>query len=342
MHVLGWDIGGANLKVSDGQSRSLELPFPLWKEPERLAETIAASQAAFFERADGWAVTMTGELADCFRTKREGVRRILSSVKEAAGGIPVGVWTTGGEFVSIDEAIEWPLLTAASNWLALATWVGRMNPQGNALVVDIGSTTTDVIPLFEGFPDPVGRTDVERLLSGELVYTGCRRTPVAAMASDVMFRGARCPVAAELFATALDVHLLLGNVDESGDCDTANSGPASVEGAYDRLARMLCCDREEMTIDDARAIASELAERQLDTIVASLDRVVARMQGRCGAVMVSGSGEFLARAALERCGPLQEAEAHSLGGALGQQHATAACAFAVARLAVERGVFRAV
>jgi (4-(4-[2-(gamma-L-glutamylamino)ethyl]phenoxymethyl)furan-2-yl)methanamine synthase len=335
MQVLGWDIGGANLKASNGATQSLEREFPLWKQPERLAEALAGLSEAF-EPTELWAVTMTGELADCFRTKREGVERILKSVQEAAAGIPVIVWTTAGEFVPVDEALEWPLLAAASNWLALATWVGRMVPHGNALLIDIGSTTADIIPLRDGFPDPLGRTDVERLQSGELVYTGWRRTPVATMASEVVFRGQLCPLAAELFATALDVHLLAGNVGESSDWDTANGGPATIEGAHDRLARMLCCDRDEMTLEEARDIAKDLAERQLARLRMMTGRVVERMPGGCRAVIVSGSGEFLARSVIRCCDELTDAELHSLGAMLGSQHATAACAFAVARLALER------
>ncbi|OAI55283.1 hypothetical protein AYO47_09615, partial [Planctomyces sp. SCGC AG-212-M04] len=273
MQLLGWDIGGANLKASDGASRSVEVPFPLWQQPDHLTSAIA-DLAQQFEPANLWVLTMTGELADCFRDKREGVRRILQSAGEAAGGIPLLVWTTAGEFVPVEEAIAWPLLTAASNWLALATWVGRMAPEGNALLVDTGSTTTDIIPLLNGFPNPEGRTDVERLQSGELVYTGWKRTPVAAIASNVGFRGHRCSVAAELFATSWDVHLLTEAVAPSDDDDTSNGGPASIDGAYDRVSRMLCCDRDEMTLDEARGIARELSDRQIDQISSAIDAVV--------------------------------------------------------------------
>jgi (4-(4-[2-(gamma-L-glutamylamino)ethyl]phenoxymethyl)furan-2-yl)methanamine synthase len=335
MRVLGWDIGGANLKASDGAQRSLEWSFPLWKQPERLAESLA-SLASKFERANLWAVTMTGELADCFATKQEGVGHILGAVLEAANGTPVVVWTTAGEFVPVDEAIEWPLLTAASNWLALATWVGRMAPAGNALLVDTGSTTTDVIPLLNGFPDPEGRTDVERLQSGELVYTGWKRTPVAAIAWAVEFRGRRCPLAAELFASAWDIHLLTGAVEESAERDTANGGPATVEGAYGRLARMLCCDRDELTLEDARAVAGELADRQIARIGEAIEAVAGRMSGSCRTIILSGSGEFLARRAVQRAGRETGWEIYSLGDSLGHMHARAAPAFALARLAMER------
>ncbi|QDT55756.1 Hydantoinase/oxoprolinase [Caulifigura coniformis] len=335
MNVLGWDIGGANLKASNGTTKSVEASFPLWKQPEELTAAIG-ELAGEFDAADLWVITMTGELADCFASKREGVDRILNAAREASHGIPILVWTTAGEFVPVDEAMDWPLLTAASNWLALATWAGRMVPEGNALVVDTGSTTTDIIPLLNGFPDPQGRTDVDRLQSGELVYTGWKRTPLAAIAAEVTFRGRRTPLAAELFATTWDIHLLTGAVPPSSDGDTANGRPAGIDEAWDRLSRMLCCDRDEMTLDEARVIAGELADRQTAQIARSIDEVVGRMQGPCPTVIVSGSGAFLARWAVSSSVRGAAAEIHSLNAMLGDRHATAACAFALARLAAER------
>ncbi len=335
MQALGWDIGGANLKASNGATQSIELRFPLWKQPEELASALT-SLADQFDRPDLWAVTMTGELADCFRTKREGVQRILESLRAAAGEIPLAIWTTTGEFVPASEAAEWPLLTAASNWLALATWVGRIAPEGGALLVDTGSTTTDVIPLVNGFPDPQGRTDLERLLASELVYTGWNRTPVAAISPTVEFRGQACPLAAELFATAADIHLLARDEHSMGDFDTANAGPATRDGAHDRLARMLCADREELTLEEVAAMARQLSNIQTRQIAAAINRVLDRQPGLCTAAVVSGSGEFLAREALQHSRLPESVPVHSLTGMLGPAHAAAACAYAIARLAAER------
>src|SRR6476661_2268558 len=92
----------------------------------------------------------------------------------------VRVWRTDGRFVNLDDARADPRPAAAANWLALATFAGRCAPDGSALLVDIGSTTADLIPLRDGRPVPSARTDPERLKSGELVYTGVRRTPACA------------------------------------------------------------------------------------------------------------------------------------------------------------------
>src|SRR5690242_15848141 len=115
---IGLDIGGANLKLSDGERRSLSRQFPLWKVHEQLAAALGGLLREF-ESPPALAVTMTGELADCFATKAEGVRHIVKAVENAAAGVPVHVWTTGSEFVSPDDACDLVPLVAASNWHAL-------------------------------------------------------------------------------------------------------------------------------------------------------------------------------------------------------------------------------
>ncbi|HLQ46390.1 MAG TPA: hydantoinase/oxoprolinase family protein, partial [Planctomycetaceae bacterium] len=204
MRVLGLDIGGANLKAATETAEAMSLPFEIWRAPERLADALLPFLDRF-AAAELLAVTMTAELADCFATKAEGINHVLRSVEAVTGTRPIRVWQTSGEFVSPDEAREEPRLTAAANWHAQATFVGRLVPSCSAMLIDIGSTTSDLIPLVNGLPMPAGRTDVERLQSGELVYCGVRRTPLCALVDHVPLGDADCAVAAELFATTLDV-----------------------------------------------------------------------------------------------------------------------------------------
>src|SRR5258708_819144 len=141
-----------------------------------------------------------------------------------------------------------PLQVAAANWLALATYAGRFVPEGPALLLDIGTTTTDIIPLFNGKPIPRGRTAPERLASCELVYTGVRRTPRCALMGS-------CG-AAEFFAPTLDVHLILDFIAEDpADCNTADGRPATKTAAHARLARMMCADLETSTPEERRGLA---------------------------------------------------------------------------------------
>ena len=129
MSIIGLDIGGANLKTAHVDGQCVSEAFPLWKHPEQLAERLAAIVDRLPESRT-LAVTMTGELADCYASKTEGVHEILHAVEQIAGGRAVHVWNTAGEFVDADVAREFPLLVAAANWHALASWVGRLTPDG--------------------------------------------------------------------------------------------------------------------------------------------------------------------------------------------------------------------
>src|SRR5262245_32829782 len=181
--VLGFDIGGANTKAAHSGGACLSRSFALWQDPEGLALRLVLRELrAALPPASELAVTMTGELCDCFASKREGISRILDAVADVAGDTPVGVWRTDGSLVDRVTAQSGDaLLVAAANWHALATWASRLVPAGPALLLDIGSTTTDIIPLSDGVPVMAGHTDPERLRCGELVYTGVRRTPVCAV-----------------------------------------------------------------------------------------------------------------------------------------------------------------
>ena len=205
---------------------------------------------------------MTAELSDVFRTKREGVGFVLDAV-EAVSRAPVRVFTTAGSFVDTATARARPLDAAASNWVATAMLVGRFVP--DALLVDIGSTTTDVIPVTGGRVAALGRTDPERLLAGELVYTGVLRTNVAAIVRRVPLRGGECPVASELFAVSGDVHVLLGSLGpDDYTCPTPDGRPPTPEFAGERLARVVCADGDMLGAEEIRAIAVAVAEAQVE------------------------------------------------------------------------------
>ncbi|MBI1901214.1 MAG: H4MPT-linked C1 transfer pathway protein [Planctomycetia bacterium] len=343
---LGLDIGGANLKAARPEF-ALSRPFPLWKQPEGLAgalrELLRDSPAA-----DALAVTMTGELADGYETKREGVSRILRAVVEAAVGRRVVVYLTDGSFASPEEAERRHLEAAASNWHALARFAWRFvepsltkNAGRAALLVDIGSTTSDIVPIVDGEPATLGRTDPDRLVAGELVYTGVARSPVCAMASSLPWRGKRCPTAQELFSTALDAYVVLCDVaEDEANSDTADGRPATKALARDRLARSICADREMFSDEDALLAAKAIEQAQLAKLGVAAQGVLVRLPSPPPAVVIAGSGEFLARRLALRlklnCRVVAMSEALG-GGAGGRLLSRCATALAVAVLAQESG-----
>ncbi len=333
MQWIGWDIGGANLKAADGRGFALVRPFPLWQHPHQLAHALAELLAAG-PSADALAVTMTGELADCFATKEEGVRTIIRTVQQVAGPRPVRIYLTDGRLVRAAEAVATPLAAAASNWHALARWAARLLPGPTGVLLDVGSTTTDVIPIMAREPAARGHTDPERLAWGELIYTGVQRSPVCGLVGRLPWGERTCGTAQELFATTWDVYLLLGEMAEEPEAtETADGRPATRPWAHDRMARMICADRHLVDRGQATAMARAVAEAQLELLARTARPVLNRLPPGDRTAVISGTGEFLARRLLDRlgfCGPVV-----SLVEKLGPQASRAATAHALAVLAAE-------
>jgi probable H4MPT-linked C1 transfer pathway protein len=333
--VLGLDIGGANLKAATADGRAVSVPFALWKQPEKLPAALAELVARFPE-AEEFAVTMTGELCDCYQTKREGVNAILTAVQNVSRSIPIRVWSTEGRFLNVEEARRDYLKVAAANWHALATFAGGYVPRERAILIDIGSTTSDLIPIVEGEPVPTGRTDPERFACKELVYTGVRRTPVCGLISTAV-------VAAELFATSLDAYLLTGQIRENpDDCDTADGRPATKAHSVARLSRMLLSDSDLVCAWEPQQLAEQVCNTQLILLRESLKEVIRRTKkikrqlGIQWVAITSGSGEFLARRLADEFEGRPFTDFISLGDRLGPSASACAPAYALAVLGTER------
>ncbi len=336
--ILGWDVGGANLKAArleeDGQSapKVLERPFAFWRDPHRLPAVLEEA-ARHLGGARTMAVTMTAELADCFATKREGVAFVLDAFRTAFPDVQTWVYGVDGRFRSAPAARRRPHRVAAANWMASATLVARTVP--DALFLDVGSTTTDVIPIVAGRVAARGRTDPARLRTGELVYTGALRTPVCAIVRSVPLRGRRCRVAAELFAVAADVHLWRGAIEESDyTCETPDSRGRSRSEAAARLARMVCADLEMLGPGDITAIAEHVARAQVRQIAGGIRQVMRRLgSARPPLAVLAGQGAFLARAAAEEVGLATRAMAEDVGSAAARAAPAAAVAYLLAGMA---------
>jgi probable H4MPT-linked C1 transfer pathway protein len=333
MKWLALDIGGANLKAADGNGFAVSQPFPMWETPNKLVDALR-KLISLVPRCTHVAVTMTGELADCFNTKAEGVKFILDALAVAADGKHTRVYLTNGKLVSLQVAHKQPLLAAASNWHALASFAGRYVTSGMGLLMDTGSTTCDLIPLVDGQPVTIGKTDTNRMINGELIYTGVQRTPVCAIAQLVPWRGRKCPIAHEVFATMWDAYLTLGQLpEEPNRKDTADRRPATKAAARDRLARSICADREVFSEQDALAMSAALADAQAKKIAAILIQLIARLQQPPHTVVLSGQGEFLARRVLEKA--KIKAATVTLARELGIELSQCAPAHALAVLASE-------
>jgi probable H4MPT-linked C1 transfer pathway protein len=318
--ILGWDVGGANVKAVFLDSnrhtlpRVLQRPFAMWREPQRLPQ-ILTEVAAVFPPTAVMAVTMTAELADCFATKREGVRFVLDAFRTAFPRADPAIFAVDGRFRTAHEARLRPHDVAAANWMAGAMLVARTHP--DALFIDTGSTTTDIIPVVGGRVEVQGLTDPDRLCTGELVYTGATRTPVCGIVRWVPFRNRRCRVAAEHFAIAADVHLWLRDISElEYACDTPDGRGRSRPEVAARLARIACADCEMIDGDEITLIAEHIAAVQVRLIGHGIRQVMRKLgASRPRQAILAGQGTFLARAAAARAGLAVSLLSDEFGGA---------------------------
>lgn len=305
LSVTGWDIGGANIKAvrldraKDGREtwKSASLPFPMWKDADRLEAALSLMGEELGAAPDSpLALTMTAELADVFRTKREGVAFVCEAVKRTfpRARILALDLSTGG-WSPIEAAEDRPLDFAANNWLASALYLAPRH--ADVLFMDVGSTTTDIIPLKDGAVLARGRTDMDRLTSGELVYTGVLRTNPNTLAPFIPVRGLPCRTAAEWFASMADVHLLLGRITAAEySCPTADGAGVSPEECARRLARVVCADSEMLRPFEISGMARSLYERQLGRIAEALHQVLsAREDEGMPTLLAAGGGAFLVR-----------------------------------------------
>lgn len=337
--IIGWDIGGAHVKaarVEDGRVTAVvQRPCPLWLGLDRLDTEIAAIRDALGPAALH-AATMTGELADAFASRAEGVAYIAATLARAVA--PLCLYGGRAGWLDPAQATSHTEDIASANWHATAALAGRS--AGDALLVDMGSTTTDLIPIQGGRPAGRGYTDAERLEAGELVYTGLVRTPVMALCSRAPFAGAWTPLANEMFATAADAYRLLGELPGGADQMSTADGREKTEAAScARLARMIGRDAGDATPDAWRRLAAWLAAAQLRQIEDAAHLILSRIPLAAEAPVIgAGIGRHVAeRLAARLARPYRDfAELEALADAPAEWMTACAPAVAVALLQAAR------
>lgn len=290
--VIGIDIGGANTKLAFADRSGIELHYiPLWKDT-RLPQ--ALQEMAVRIKPGKVGVVITGELADCFPDKEQGVRFIVNAVDASFPGAMY--LNNHGDFSNLCHIKDLRSL-AAANWMASALLAGK---DTDCIFVDAGSTTTDLIPVKNCRP-LAGDTDLKRLGRHELLYRGMLRTNIAALMDRIELRGVQYRVASELFAQTGDAYLLLGYLKhEDYTCDTPDGEGKTPESAARRLARVVCADTTELEHEDIMNISGQIYRHQRDELSEAL-KILSRQHG-IKKVVGAGLGELLVREAARHAG----------------------------------------
>lgn len=297
--LIGWDVGGAHLKAAriehDGRLSGAWLePCPLWRGLDQLHQAIDRIEARMpAVESCVHAVTMTGEMVDLFETRQAGVQALVTLLDQRLGAGRTHFYAGTHGWLDASHACQHAEWVASANWHATAHLVSTCVSE--ALLIDIGSTTTDLIPIRNNAVATSSSSDHDRLSTGELVYTGVARTPVMALASEAPMAGHFTPLMAEHFATSSDVYRILGLLPEKADLhDTADGGAKTAAASRTRLARMVGRDAGELPDRAWTELAAWFADAQMAQIGRAVRQILSReMLAATAPVVIAGVGGFL-------------------------------------------------
>jgi probable H4MPT-linked C1 transfer pathway protein len=306
--ITGWDIGGAHLKVArcDHQGTLIqvaEFSCPLWQGIHYLEQAIQSVLEQFNNKDDLTAVTMTGELVDIFPDRQTGVTQILDCFTQFVSEQNCSVYAGDKGWLSAKEAKQQWENVASRNWQASASFVAsKIN---NGLFIDIGSTTTDIIPIHQSKAVPSSYTDNRRQTSRELLYTGTIRTPLIALTNIAPFNGELVSLAAEVFATTGDCWVLLDQLNPNTIQDSsADSKSWSKGNCARRIARLLGLDSRDASKDQWQELALWFAQQQIHQITNAYLQVLSAHTELVNdtPIIGAGIGRFIAQQCAQQLG----------------------------------------
>lgn len=281
MKIMGLDIGGANtdcaiieLNDENNQIKSIKKSkkyLPMWIKNDKLNECLQDLSKEDIDSIDIICVSMTAELSDAYETKIEGVLDISKKVHDTFSDKIIKFVTFEG-LKTYEEIQENPLIAAAANWIGTANAIKHI--KNNCIFMDMGTTTTDIIPLINK-ENVAKHTDVERLGSGELVYTGMLRTNLATIVHEIPINNINTTVSSELFTITADIHRILGHItQEEYTCDTPDKKGKDIVSCKRRLCRLVCADLDSLSDDTIEDMANYIYEKQIYQVTKGLIKVV--------------------------------------------------------------------
>ncbi len=304
--VIGWDIGGAHLKVAwqdqCGRIKAVEImPTPLWQGLESLGQALQDLSRRLPLHDCEHRITMTAELVDLFDDRRSGVLELIDWLKQRLPRQSLYFYAGVEGFIPFAKAGEFTEQIASANWLATTRYAASVVSSG--VMMDVGTTTSDLLPFKKQCLLNKGFTDRQRLAHDEMIYAGVVRTPLMAIADRVPFKGEWLTLANELFATTADVYRVLGDLPEAADLYPAADGKEKTTSASRRrLSRMIGADLSDGSEADWHRLAAFFADRQIDALSLACQRQLSLGLSDSAVLIGAGVGRFLVERVAIRLG----------------------------------------
>jgi len=280
MKIAGLDIGGANtdlaiIDFNNSKINSIEIQYeylPMWSNNHELVDRLKnlTEKICSLDSIDAVGISMTSDLVDAYKTKKDGVLDVVSKCEQLFN-CPIAFVTLNG-MVSLDDIKNNPLDAAAANWIATSQIASLISD--NCIFVDTGSTTTDIIPIKNKSECAIGRTDFERLATGELVYTGTLRTNLASIVSKIPLNNKNYRVSSELFAQTADIYMVLDKIKINDYiCDTFDGKGKDKIDCKRRISRVVCSDLDHLSEKEIIEISKFIYKKQVEQIADGLKQV---------------------------------------------------------------------
>ena len=290
MKIIGWDIGGAHIKAAKidfkkKTSKTKQIYSPIWKNLNYLKKSIKLIKKKL-GKTNYHAITMTAELSDIFPDRKNGVKHIINLSSKILGEKNIFFYSKKN-FLKKKLAIKKPFELNSMNWHATASFISNFFP--NCILVDIGSTTSDIIPIKNKKIISKGVSDYQRLKSNELIYLGVLRTPIQAVER-------KKNLINENFANLSDVYRVLNKIPSTFDLlPTLDSKTKNKHDSARRIARIFGKDYKKNHFLKWKKIAYQIEGEHLKILKSVIKKIEKKNFLKKVPIIGAGIGEFLVK-----------------------------------------------
>ena len=288
MKIIGWDIGGAHIKVAEidfkkKKTKTEQIYSPIWKNINNLKKSIKLIKKKF-KKSDYHAITMTAELSDIFLNRMHGSKYIVKLSSKILEEKKIFFYSKKN-FIKKKVALKNASSLNSLNWHATANFISNFFP--NCILVDIGSTTTDIIPIKNKKIIAKGNNDNQRLKANELIYLGVLRSPIHAVEK-------KKNLIYENFANLSDVYRVLNKIPKKLDLlPTQDNKSKNKHDSARRIARIFGKDYKKTDFLKWKKIASQIEKKQKKILKKSVNKIEKRNFKKKIPIIGAGVGEFL-------------------------------------------------
>ncbi len=264
---LGIDIGGAHFKIV-GLDKNKSVCFSeyrkcyVWQGLKNLKKEIDYTNSLVLSKNIYCGITMTAELCDNFKSKKNGAVEISKLCKKLKFNCLF--YTKKKKIFSrfIEKDYEDFI---SMNWHSIGRYFSKNF--NNVIIVDFGSTTTDFVCIKNSKIINKGFDDFTRLSEKEIFYSGIIRTPIFGLEHQITLKKKKYQIVPELFSNASDIYRIYNFLEKDFDIDDeADHGNKGIVQSMIRISRSFCIEYKKNKRKLILDLSKVLIDKQINNI----------------------------------------------------------------------------